>query len=155
MAALIPTDTNYLAQVASFANVASRPTKSPSFGGQDRSIYVQYTLLGTEGNGDTLALAYLPKGARLKRNTSCVELLDPGTTLTMDVGTLANPDNFADGMVLSAGGAIGFGSTVTTDATSLVPVVLTDNTLIQATFVTTGTLTAGVILYFTLSWSEF
>lgn len=155
MAALIPTDTFYLAQVAALTDGAERPTKHPVNGATVKTLNVQYTLLGTEAAADTLALAYLPKNVRLLREGSWVTSLDPGTTLTLDIGTVADPDIYADGIVLSAGGGINFASAVAGAAANLVPLVTTDNTLIQATIASANTLTAGVILYFTLSYTDF
>lgn len=154
MAALIPTDQFYLDQVAALTNGADRPTKSPAKGGTLKTVSVQYTLLGTEAATDTLALAYLPKNVRFSRVHSYVESLDPGTTLTLDVGTVADPDNYADGIILSNGAGVNFSSAVAT-APNLVPVITTDNTLVQATIVSAAALTAGVILYFTLAYTDF
>lgn len=155
MAALIPLDTFYLAQVAALTDGSERPTKSPNYGGTVKTVNVQYTLLGTEAANDTLALAYLPKNVRLLRELSYVTSLDPGTTLTLDVGTTSDADIYADGIVLSAGGSVAFGSAVAGAAANLVPLVTTDNTLIQATIASANTLTAGVILYFTLTYTDF
>lgn len=111
---------------------------------------VSYTLAGTEAAADTINLAVLPVGATLVPQLCSVYCADPGTTLTLDVGYAANPDAFADGITLSAGGLVNFSSgTAPSGLTALEPI--TTGTVI-ATVDSANTLTASVVLYFTLVW---
>jgi hypothetical protein len=151
MAALGPTSL-YTAQNSSLTNGADRPNLA-SYGGRVHVLQTSYTLLGTEAAADTLLLAYLPKGATLLRHLSYVECLDPGTTLTLDIGTTSDADIYADGIVLSSGGGVAFSSAVAGAAGNLVRTTTTDETAIQATVASANTLSAGVILYFTLAYS--
>jgi hypothetical protein len=112
----------------------------------------QYTLLGTEAENDTLQLFDLPPGAVLVPQLSHVTSADPGTTLTFDVGDAGDTDRYADGIVCSAGGQIGFCSG-TLPAAVLAP--YRDNsapTRIVAKFDSANTLTAGVVLTFTIAY---
>jgi len=157
MAALTPTDTFYLGQVAALLDGSERPTKSPLQGGTLHSIRVSYALTDAEATNDTLNLCYLPKGALVHRNLSYIELIDPGTgTLTVDVGTSSNGDCYADGIALSSGGSISFGSTVAGTAGDLASSVLTttDNTLVTLTCATASGDLAGTI-YVTIVYSIF
>ena len=155
MAALTPTDTFYLGQVAALLDGSERPTKSPGSGGALHSIRVSYALTDAEATNDTLALCYLPKGALVHRNLSYIELIDPGTgTLTVDVGTSSNADCYADGIALSSGGSISFGSAIAGTAGDLASSVLTttDNTLVTLTCATASGELAGTI-YVTIVYS--
>jgi hypothetical protein len=155
MAALTPTDTFYLGQLSALTDGSERPTKSPLNGGTLHSIRVAYTLTDAEATNDTLNLCYLPKGALVHRNLSYIELIDPGTgTLTVDVGTSSNGDCYADGIALSAGGSISFGSTVLVTGGDLASSVLTttDNTLVILTCASASGELAGTI-YVTITYS--
>ena len=157
MAALTPTDTLYLGQVSALTDGSERPTKAPLQGGALHSIRVSYALTDAEATSDTLALCYLPKGALVHRALSYIELIDPGTgTLVVDVGTSSNGDCYADGIDLSAGGSINFGSTVAGTAGDLASSVLatTDNTLVTLTCATASGALAGTI-YVTITYSIF
>jgi hypothetical protein len=155
MAALTPTDTFYLGQLSALTDGSARPTKSPLNGGTLHSIRVAYTLTDAEATNDTLNLCYLPKGALVHRHLSYIELIDPGTgTLTVDVGTSSNGDCYADGIALSAGGSISFGSTVLATGGDLASSVLTttDNTLVILTCASASGELAGTI-YVTITYS--
>jgi hypothetical protein len=157
MAALTATDTFYLGQVAALTDGSERPTKSPTFGGTLHSVRISYALTDAEASADTLALVYLPKGALVHRNLSYIELIDPGSgTLIVDVGTSSNGDCYADGIDLSAGGSISFGSAVAGTAGDLASSVLTttDNTLVTLTCATASGALAGTI-YVTITFSLF
>lgn len=110
---------------------------------------VSYTLAGTEAANDTIDLAELPVGATLVPELCTVYCADPGTTLTLDVGYTANPDAYADGIVLSAGGLVNFSSGTAPSGLALEP--MTTSTLL-ATVASANTLSAAVVLYFNLVW---
>ncbi len=155
MALLGPTAL-YTAQNAARTDGSERPTRSPSSltGGTLKFLNASYTLLGTEATSDTLLLAVLPKGALLMRGNSHVTCLDPGTTLTLSVGVSGNVDQYASGIVMSAGASVSFGSTVAAAAADLVPAATTDNTDLLVTFANVNTPTAGVILYFSIAYLD-
>ena len=155
MAALTNTSL-FTAQAAALLDGSERPTRSPASltGGTLKARLATYTCTGSEATNDTFGLCYLPKGAVVARGLSSVTSIDPGTTLTLDIGTSSNTDLYADGIVLSAGGTISFGSTLPLVAD--VPfVATTDNTPIVVTLASAGTVTAGVVLYFTVAYWDF
>jgi hypothetical protein len=156
MAALV-NSTLYTAQLAALTDGSERPTRSPASltGGTLKTLLATYTCTGAEAGADTFNLCYLPKGAVVARGASYVSCVDPGTTLTLDIGTSANGDVYADGIVLSAGGTISFGSAVAGTAGDLAFAATTDNSLVVVTLASAGTVTAGVVLYFTVSYWDF
>lgn len=109
---------------------------------------VSYLLDTTESATDTINLAVLPVGATLIPELCTVYCADPGTTLTLDVGYAANPDAYADGIVLSAGGLVNFASGTAPSGLALEP--MTTGALI-ATVASEDALNA-VTLYFNLVW---
>jgi len=147
----------FTAQAAALLDGSERPTRSPSAltGGTLKALLATYTCTGSEAGADTFNLCYLPKGAVVARGDSYVSCVDPGTTLTLDIGTSANGDVYADGIVLSAGGTVTFGSTVAGTAGDLAFAATTDNTAVIVTLASAGTVTAGVVLYFTVSYWDF
>ena len=113
---------------------------------------VSYTLLGSEAANDTIELFDLPAGAVIVPQDSSVTCLDPGTTLTLDIGDSADTDRYADGIIMSAGGIVNFCSTAATTMPAAVatPFAPTATTRIVAKLDTAATLTAGVVLYFSI-----
>jgi len=63
---------------------------------------------------------FIPDGAIVVPQLCSVTCANPGTTLTLDIGDADDVDRYADGIVLSAGGQIGFASG-TIPAGTLVP----------------------------------
>ncbi len=97
---------------------------------------------------DIINLITLPVGAYLVPHMCSVFSADPGTTLTLDVGYAANPDAYADGIVLSAGGEIKFNSaTAPSGALAIEPIT---TGAVYATVNSAGTLTDAVVLSFSL-----
>jgi hypothetical protein len=153
MAAL--TDTSlYTAQAAAFLDGSERPSRTQNVGGTVKILRAQYTTTGSEAANDTFNLCYLPKGASVLRSLSAVSCVDPGTTLTLDIGTSSNADVYADGIVLSSGGTIGFGSAVAGTAADLAPATTTDNTAVIVTVASANTVTASVVLYFSVAYID-
>lgn len=156
MAAL--TDTSlYTAQVSGGSDASERPTRNPTNlnGGTLKCLMATYTTTGSEAGNDTFNLCRLPKGAVVSRGNSFVSCVDPGTTLTLDIGTSSNADVYADGIVLSSGGTIGFGSAVAGTAGDLAPAVTTDNQTVIVTIASANTVTASTVLYFTVAYWDF
>lgn len=91
----------------------------------------------------------------VSRGLSTVSCVDPGTTLTLDIGTSSNADVYADGIVLSSGGTIAFGSAVAGTAGDLAPTATTDDTPVIVTIASANTVTASTVLYFTVAYWDF
>lgn len=125
-------------------------------GGEISFARCSYTLLGTEGAADIINLLELPEGASVVPQLSSVTCsADPGTTLTIDIGTAANADGFADGIVLSSGGQVAFTNTaIPADVapTKLVADSGEKNATVYATVASANTLTADVVLYFVIAY---
>jgi len=94
--------------------------------------------------------ALIPVGAVLVPQLCSVTSADPGTTLTLDIGDAANPDRYADGIVLSAGGIVGFCSALPVPAGVAAPFRLTEQLGIQALVVSANTITDATVLTFLL-----
>jgi len=144
----------FTAQAAALLDGSERPSRTQNVGGTVKILRAQYTIASGDAANDTFNICYLPKGASVLRSLSSVTSIDPGTTLTLDVGTLANPDVYADGIVCSAGGTVLFGSAVAGTASDLVPATVDDNTVVQVTLASAATLTTGVVLYFTIAYID-
>lgn len=93
----------YDAQVASLADLSKRPDGT-LYGGRLHIRRAQHVLAGTEAANDTIRLMQLPKGAVVLPGLSkVIPSGDPGTTLSLDVGTDGDPNAFGDTVVVSAG----------------------------------------------------
>lgn len=147
MAALVDSSL-YTAQASALLDGSERPSRTGTTGGTLKVLRATYTTTGSEAANDTFNLCYLPKGASLARGPSSVSSIATGTTLTLDIGTSANADVYADGIVMTSGGTIRFGSTVAGTAGDLAPTVTTDNSVVIVTIASANTVTAGVVLYF-------
>ena len=149
--------TEYTAQGESRANPSRLGDPNISSGSVEFAI-VPYTLAGTEAATDTINLCLLPRDCIPVPALSKVVCADPGTTLTLDIGTSNDADGFADGIVLSAGGQVEFGTSSPLPAwlaqTPLVPDTGSGNAVIKATVVSAASLTASVVLYFVLAWKR-
>jgi hypothetical protein len=156
MAALVNT-TLFTNQATALLDGSERPTRSPASltGGTLKCLLATYTTTGAEATSDTFSLCYLPKGAVVSRGDSYVSCVDPGTTLTLDIGTSANADVYADGIVLSTGGTVTFGSTLAGTAGDLAFVATTDNTQVIVTLASADTVTASKVIYFTIAYWDF
>lgn len=136
-------------------DLVSNPVLDPTAGrpacqGELFHAFVTYALSsGTEElANDIINLTVLPVGAALVPHLCSVYSADPGTTLTLDVGYTANPDAYADNIVLSAGGLVNFTSaTAPSGALALEPMTTGQ---LYATVATAGTLTDAVVLSFNL-----
>lgn len=138
----------------------SRNATAGIAGGEIKYAIVPYTLTsGTdEAADDIIQLCKLPAGA------TPVPLLsfaycdaDPGTALTVDVGTAANTDGWGDGIAMTAAGIIEFCAAAHTAPAWLVPTPLVADTgtgeaIVYATVVTSTSPVAGVNVYFVLAY---
>lgn len=111
-----------------------------------------YTQVNTEAANDTIQLFDLPAGAVIVPQLSHVTLSgDPGTALTMDVGDAADPNRYADTVVLSSGGEVKFNSG-TMPAAATVPYQPTAQTRIYATVKTATSLSGSPKIVFTIAY---
>jgi hypothetical protein len=95
-----------------------------------------YSFVGTEAAAEKVKLFDLPAGARVVPELSRVRRrVDPATTLTVDIGTLANPDLYCDGL---DAGAVGTGE-FTSGLQLTAPETLTAKTTVYMTFATLAT----------------
>jgi hypothetical protein len=152
------TTSQFDSQTPSRANTSRNAQPNITSGTVEYAV-IQYSLAGTEAAADIIKLCLWPAGVIPIPSLSKVTCgADPGTTLTMDVGTVADPDGFADGLVLSAGGQIEFGSSSPMPAwlaqTPLVADAGTGNAEVYATVVSANTLTAATVLTFTLAYKR-
>lgn len=70
-----------------------------------------YTMLGTESAGETVLLCKCPPRHKLLEDLSNVANDGMATTATVDIGTIAVPDRYADGLDTAAAGRDEFGVT--------------------------------------------
>eukprot|EP01031_Cornospumella_fuschlensis_P042678 gene42678-52146_t len=143
----------YTLEVAAAADTSQAPN-AHAYGG---AIFIKEckaaTVSASTNNDDLINLCFLPAGARVIPGLSFVQLSgDPGTALTIDIGTAADPDGFADGMALSSGGSVFFSNTgVALQATT--PARLTARTLVYATVASTDTLSGNRTLTFWIAYT--
>ena len=148
----------YLTQVATRSN-PSRLAPSNTACGSPEFILVKYTLATTEVANDIINLCILPPDCIPVPQLSHVFSADPGTTLTMHVGTANDVDGWANGLTLSAGGRIEFTSGTAPAWLTPTPLVVDANTalnaagsvVVYATVATANTLSA-VELFFLLAY---
>lgn len=143
----------YTPQAAAINDYGASPNLK-SFGGDLKYVHATVTLTSATADADVLRIGYLPAGAKVVPAASKVQChADPGTALVLDIGTAANTDLYADGIVLSAGGAVAFDSNVCLQAT--VPEKLAETTLVYATIPSSGanTITNGSKLTFWIGYT--
>jgi len=109
-----------------------------------------YTLLATEVATEIIRICRNYPEMRLIPHLSAVIAENPGTALVIDIGDTLDPDGYADGLVLSAGGTVLF--TANAGVRNQDPVITTDDGTqgdwIEATIATATTLTAAAELRF-------
>jgi hypothetical protein len=104
---------------------------------------------------DTLTLlpaSLCPVGAYLVPKLSSVYCVtDPGTALTLDIGTPDDPDKFADALALTTagttGGAVNFSASGTAPAAIATPYKFTSQEAIIATAVTVSSVSETVVVF--------
>lgn len=103
---------------------------------------------------DTIEICELPAGATLIPERCSVSCEDPGTSLVIDIGTEDDPDQFADAIVLSAGGNVTFAGAVGSMPLQCAsPARTTEKTRVIATAKTVSTITSGTKLIFSIVFS--
>lgn len=101
---------------------------------------------------DVFRLIKLPSRAQIIPHLSKIEAENPGTLLTLDVGDddpTADPDRYADGVAVSAGGSFDF----TGGAAARTPYTLKGESWITATFATVDALTTGQEIRFRIAYA--
>ncbi len=144
----------YTAQALAIATSSGDAPNLKAAGGEVQMIHATITLTSATADADLLRICYLPKSAKVIPSLSKVQChADPGTTLVLDIGISTDVDLYADGIVLSGGGAVAFDSNVCLQAR--VPAQLTAETLVYATIPTSGagTVTDGSLVTFWIAYT--
>jgi hypothetical protein len=144
----------YTAQASAITNSSADAPNLKQTGGNVQMIHATITLTSATADADLLRICYLPATAKVIPSLSKVQChADPGTTLVLDIGISTNTDLFADGIVLSSGGAVSFDSNVCLQ--SRIPERLSAETLVYATIPTSGagTVTDGSLLTFWIAYT--
>jgi len=114
---------------------------------------IRYTLTGSEAASDTIQLVDLPLGAVVVPQNSYCTCADPGTTLTLNVGDASSATRYASGIVMSAGGQVGFASgTLPAAVATPYRIATTANQRLVCTVASAATLTAAVVVVFTIAY---
>ncbi len=111
------------------------------------------TLPSSTATNDTIDLTpALPPGATvIPALCRAVCHADPGTTLVLDIGDAADPDRYADGLVLSSGGDVPF-HTPAIPAGTTSPLQLTTDTALTALVTSASTITASSKITFYIAY---
>ena len=149
----------FAAQKPTRAN-PSRLSPQLSSSGSVEFAVIKYTLKGTEVAGEFVNLAVLPAGAIPLPQLSGISCgADPASgVFTVDIGTAADTQGWADGVNIAAGGhvtAISAGAVTWLEPTPLVADVGFENSgsaVVSAKLDTLAGPTAGVNLYFLLAY---
>lgn len=121
---------------------------------------IPYTLAGTEAAADIIKLCLLPAGAiPVPQLSKCTCDTDPGTALTVKVGTAADDDGIAAAVAMTVPGDVAFTAASATQPAALAatPIVAdtgSGNAVVFATVSTATALNAGVIVYFTIAFKR-
>lgn len=147
----------YALEKATRANT-SRNAPANIASGRVEYANIAYTLAGTEAANDIINLMVIPAGMiPIPQLSSVTCSADPGTTLTLKIGTAADDDGWANGIVLSAGGQVACTNTnipAWVAQTPIVPDTGVGNAVVKATVASANTLTASVVLYFVLAFKR-
>ncbi len=121
---------------------------------------IPYTLAGTEAADDIINLCILPADViPLPGLSRLICATDPGTALTVDVGTAENVDGWGDGVAATTAGPVEFcaaahANPAWLDATPLVADSNSGNAVVFATVKTATSLTASTKVYFHLAYKR-
>lgn len=153
------TTATYTAQDPARANPSRLLDKNIASGDVEFAI-IPYVLAGTEAANDVIDLCILPAGViPIPQLSKCTCDTDPGTALTLKVGTAASSTGWAAAVAMTVPGDVAFcvaGATqpVWLPATPLAPDVGSGNAVVFATITTATALTAGAIVYFLLAYKK-
>ena len=111
------TNSNLAAAQAAVATAPRSVIDGTDIGGSLLVARGQVTIPAAPEVDDTLTLlaaGQIPAGAVIEPLLSNLYFeTDPGTGLTLDIGTTSNPDTFADALACNAVGAVNFGASGT------------------------------------------
>lgn len=151
------TTTNYDAQAENRAN-PSRLASANVASGEVEFAVVEYTLAGTEATGDVINVCLLPAGAiPLPHLSGVLVKTDPGTALTIDLGTADNLDGLADGIDCKAVGHVAAMSGTMPAWVTPTPIVAdtnSGNAIVKATLASVDTPTADAVIYFVIAFKR-
>lgn len=151
----------YALEKSTRANTSRLATANVSSGDIQYAI-IKYALTGSEASADVLNLCILPAGIiPVPELSTVVVSADPGTTLTIDVGTDEDLDGWADGVALGAV-TTPVPTPFTTPAlpawgitnTAIAADTNSGNAIVKATLVTVSAPTAAVVLKFVLAYKR-
>lgn len=124
--------------------------------GIPRNALIGYTTTGAEVTGNTIALMYLPKGAKLIPQDSNLTITATlGTSVTVRFGDSATVNRWSGTIDISAGGFFGFTNPL---GAELEPVAVTADyptlttNLVQLTFVNIGAITAAKRIFILITY---
>lgn len=147
------------AQLAGKTNLGSRPDATLNGGAEEvLAVRVQYQMLDSEVTSDTIDLIELPVGAQILPYLCRTSISgDPGTTLTLNIGTTGDVDAFAAVLVLSAGVAAAW-TLPSEPAAQLIlqrigGTALGTDQMVRATFATISTLSNTRLLTFDIVYT--
>lgn len=151
--------TFYATQKPTRANTSRQAAANIASGDLEVAVF-QYALSsGTEEvANDVILLGIIPVGSIVVPSLCSVYCADPGTTLTLDVGYVDNPDAYADGIALSSGGRVEFTSGTAPSALTPEPLTAVLTTYppgtVLATVASASTLTDAVVLTFVIAYKR-
>ena len=122
--------------------------------GELQFTYIPVTFAGTEAAADIVNLCQLPAGVvPVPHLSSVIVTDDPGTTLTVDIGTATDPDGWCDGADVAALGVVNCCSAAVPAWASTVTTLSGDTgaddglVTVYATWATVGTPAAGAFMF--------
>lgn len=149
----------YDAQASDRANPSRLAAPNLASGTVEFAV-VPYTLAATEAAADIIKLCVLPAGAiPVPQLSKCTCSADPGTALTVKVGTADDDDGIAASVAMTVAGDVAFTPASGTMPAALAPTPIvadsgSGNAVVYATVVTATALTANVIVYFTIAYKR-
>lgn len=155
------TTAQYDAQAASRTNTSRNASHDVSHGKVEFAVIPYVLTSGTdEAANDLINLCVLPAGViPVPELSFCNCDVDPGTALTVDVGTAANDDGWGDGVAMTDKGKIDFTAAAHTAPAWSVPTPLvadtgSGNAIVYATVKTATAPVAGAIVTFVLAYKR-
>ena len=149
----------YNLQKATRANTSRNAAANVSDGRIEFAV-IPYTIAATEAAADVINLCVLPAGAiPVPQLSKCTCSADPGTALTLKIGTAADDDGIAASVAMTVAGDVAFTPASGTMPAGLAPTAIvadtgSGNAVVFATVVTATSLTASVIVYFTIAYKR-
>lgn len=149
----------YLLQKEARTTNISRSAPANVASGTVEFAVIPYLLATTEAAADVINLMLLPAGAiPIPALSSCVCDGDPGTALTVKVGTAADDDGIAAAVAMTVAGKVEFCAASATQPAGLAQTAIvadtgSGNAIVFAT-VSTATALNAVIVYFIIAFKR-